>query len=305
MNNIVESKVLAQTPNVNETLLPKPFAFVLMPFTTEFRDVYTLGIKSACEDAGYYCERLDEQIFDETMLERIYNQIAKADLIVADMSGRNPNVFYETGYAHALGKRVILLTRDSKDIPFDLKHYFHIVYESGITELKGRLRERAAYYLAHPEASARNPFEQFSIIVNGVSVTGTTESIDVEAPVFWPANDAGQHVRLDVALHLADNAILPELEVNLRLITSNKFIECGWWMSKSSSQTYTTIDMPDGRLMHRPLSAIRLSPGDPDKIAFDLAPNEILTGESSGVMTLRLLVEGLRRDITINFTVSG
>jgi hypothetical protein len=65
---------------------PKPFAFVLMPFSSDFDDTYILGIKAACTDAGYYCERVDEQIFEETMLERIYNQIAKADLIVADMS---------------------------------------------------------------------------------------------------------------------------------------------------------------------------------------------------------------------------
>ena len=80
-------------------MLPKPFAFVLMPFDAAFRDTYVLGIKPAREEAGSYCERLDEQIFEETMLERIYNQIAKTDLLVADLSDRNPNVFYETGYA--------------------------------------------------------------------------------------------------------------------------------------------------------------------------------------------------------------
>ena len=81
---------------------PKPFVFVLMPFSEEFDDVYKLGIKPACHDAGAHCERVDEQMFSESMLERIYNQIAKADLLVADMSGKNENVFYEVGYAHAL-----------------------------------------------------------------------------------------------------------------------------------------------------------------------------------------------------------
>jgi nucleoside 2-deoxyribosyltransferase len=57
------------------------------------------------------------------VLERVYNQIAKADIIVAEMTGRNANVFYETGYAHALNKRVVLLTQNANDIPFDLKHY--------------------------------------------------------------------------------------------------------------------------------------------------------------------------------------
>src|ERR1043166_8940759 len=93
---------------------PRPFVFVLMPFDRSFNDTYHLGIKSACEMAGAYCERVDEQVFTENILSRIINQIAKADIIVADMSDRNPNVFYETGYAHALGKTVVLLTRHTE-----------------------------------------------------------------------------------------------------------------------------------------------------------------------------------------------
>ena len=77
---------------------PKPFVFVLMPFNEGFDDTYELGIKEACKSAGAYCERVDEQIFLENVLDRVYNQIAKADIIVSDMSDQNPNVFYETGY---------------------------------------------------------------------------------------------------------------------------------------------------------------------------------------------------------------
>lgn len=111
---------------------PRPFVFVLMPFDRTFADTYQLGIKAACEAAGAYCERVDEQVFTENVLARIINQIAKADIVVADMSDRNPNVFYETGYAHALGKTVILLTRRSEDIPFDLRQYPHIVYATAV-----------------------------------------------------------------------------------------------------------------------------------------------------------------------------
>ena len=107
--------------------MSKPFVFVLMPFNSDFDDVYKLGIKQAVIDAGGYCERVDEQYYEERMLDRIYNQINKADLIIADLTGRNANVFYEVGYAHALEKRVILLTQNNDDIPFDLKHHFHIL----------------------------------------------------------------------------------------------------------------------------------------------------------------------------------
>ena len=129
---------------------PKLFCFVLMPFDEEFYDVYELGIKASCEEAGAYCERLDEQIFQETMLDRIYNQIAKADLIIADMTKRNPNVFYEVGYAHALNKPTILLTRNSVDIPFDLKHFSHIIYGEKITTLKEELTTRVQWFVENP-----------------------------------------------------------------------------------------------------------------------------------------------------------
>ena len=84
-------------------------------------------------------QRVDEQVFHrEAILQQIYNQIEAADFIIADMSGRNPNVFYEVGYGHAKEKLCILLTRDANDIPFDLKHHRHIVYSS-IRDLRAKL----------------------------------------------------------------------------------------------------------------------------------------------------------------------
>ena len=131
----------------DETLstAPKPFVFVLMPFNEDFDDIYKLGIKEAAKEIGAYAERVDEQIFNEGILERIFNQISKADVIVADMTGRNPNVFYEVGYAHALGKIVLLLTQKADDIPFDLKHKQHIIYGNGgskIQSLRSELTPR-------------------------------------------------------------------------------------------------------------------------------------------------------------------
>src|SRR5205085_8029616 len=124
---------------------PKPFVFVLMPFDKKFNDIYKYGIKGAAEDVDAYAERIDEQIFKEGILDRVFNQINKADVIVADMTGRNPNVFYEVGYAHALGKIVLLLTQQGDDIPFDLKHHQHIVYGGSIEVLKSQLISRIAW----------------------------------------------------------------------------------------------------------------------------------------------------------------
>jgi nucleoside 2-deoxyribosyltransferase len=119
---------------------PKHFAFVLMPFDKAFDDVYKLAFKGAValfDDV--VPERVDEQIYREGILERIYRQIEAADIIIADMTGQNPNVFYEVGYAHAKSKLCILLTSNAADIPFDLKHQRHIVYDKSIVTLRGEL----------------------------------------------------------------------------------------------------------------------------------------------------------------------
>jgi len=116
-----------------------------MPFDERFDNIYKFGIKGAAEDVGAYAERLDEQMFNEGMLERIFNQISKADVLVADVTGRNENVFYEVGYAHALGKIVLLLTKNADDIPFDLKHRHHIVYGESIERLRKDLGGRLAW----------------------------------------------------------------------------------------------------------------------------------------------------------------
>lgn len=110
-----------------------------MPFGPEFDDVYRLGIKEIATSLDVVAERVDEQTFSERILDRIYRQIEAADFIIADMTGRNPNVFYEVGYAHAKKKPVILITEDAADIPFDLKHHRHLVYGGKVVDLRDKL----------------------------------------------------------------------------------------------------------------------------------------------------------------------
>lgn len=135
----------------------KLFAFVLMPFGAEFDDVYKLGIKEVANKLDVIAERVDEQSFSETILERIYRQIESADLIIADMTGRNPNVFYEVGYAHAKKKPVILITKAADDIPFDLKHHRHLIYGDRITDLRDKLSADIEWMKAEIEKSRAVP----------------------------------------------------------------------------------------------------------------------------------------------------
>jgi hypothetical protein len=120
--------------------------FVLIPFKKEFDDIYQLGIKSTCNEMNLACERVDMQIFDHSILQQIYNQIKNADILIADLTYQNPKVFYEVGYAHGLNKRVILLTKNIQDIPFDLKHYPHIIYDGNILTLKDKLKVKLEHF---------------------------------------------------------------------------------------------------------------------------------------------------------------
>ncbi|ANK84458.1 MULTISPECIES: nucleoside 2-deoxyribosyltransferase [unclassified Rhizobium] len=136
----------------------KPFALVLMPFSSDFDDIYRLGIREAAKEHDVIAERVDEQLYSETMMERIYRQIDAADFVIADMTGRNPNVFYEVGYAHAKGKLCTLLTQDTADIPFDLKHHRHLVYGGKISRLRELLSPELQWLKAETEKKNTSPF---------------------------------------------------------------------------------------------------------------------------------------------------
>jgi hypothetical protein len=154
---------------------PKPFIFVLMPFSHDFNDIYKFGIKGAAEAVDAYAERVDEQMYTEGILDRIYNQINKADVIIADMTGQNPNVFYEVGYAHALGKIVLLLTQEANDIPFDLKHRPHIVYGGSIDSLKTELVGRLRWAITESKKQkSQVSDERYEVNIAGVNIPETS-----------------------------------------------------------------------------------------------------------------------------------
>jgi len=67
------------------------------------------------------------------------------------MTGRNPNVFYEVGYAHALGKPTFLLTQKADDIPFDLKHFPHIIYDGSINNIRKDLTTRIKWFIENKD----------------------------------------------------------------------------------------------------------------------------------------------------------
>lgn len=123
-------------------------AFVLMPFTDELTQIYNAFVKPTIEGDkfGLVCRRADDIKSNKAIIHDIWKSICEARLIVADLSGLNPNVMYELGIAHTLGKETVLIYQRGGDVkfPFDLTHIRRIEYENnalGGRNLENELRK--------------------------------------------------------------------------------------------------------------------------------------------------------------------
>ena len=83
---------------------------VMMPFNAGFNAVHE-GIRRACKEAGFRCLRVDDVWEESTVIQDIFNLIFRAQVVVVDFTGKNPNVMYETGIAHTLGKHVVPISQ--------------------------------------------------------------------------------------------------------------------------------------------------------------------------------------------------
>ena len=110
--------------------------FVLMPFDEELAWVYTDLIQPAFKSVGYDVARADDFDHQQNILTDIVGSILDSDIIVADLTLSNPNVYYELGVAHARGKGVVLMTQDMEGVPFDLKSYRVFKYSDSASRLR-------------------------------------------------------------------------------------------------------------------------------------------------------------------------
>jgi hypothetical protein len=92
---------------------------VLTPFSEDERRTFQI-IQRICTQAGFRCVRGDEDYTPSDILSHVVKLIVKARIIIGNISGRNPNVFYELGIAHALGKQTLLISQALDDVPFDV-----------------------------------------------------------------------------------------------------------------------------------------------------------------------------------------
>lgn len=117
-----------------DTRINEKEVFVIMPFSRKWSNgVWKRMIMPVVESMGLTPLRADN-LYGANIMEDIWKGILHSSLVIADITSRNPNVLYELGIAHTLGKKVILITQDEDDIPFDLKHLRHILYKYDVEE---------------------------------------------------------------------------------------------------------------------------------------------------------------------------
>jgi hypothetical protein len=138
--------------------------FVMMPFgqwmDAYYREIYVPAIR----EAGLEPVRADELFSTGSVIEQIWEQISRAKVLLADLTGKNANVFYELGLAHAANKPVVFTTGELEDVPFDLRHLRVAVYDLRDPAWGDKLRGSLAIYLkaakAEPAKSVPQPFRK-------------------------------------------------------------------------------------------------------------------------------------------------
>lgn len=140
--------------------------FVLMPFAKKYRQVFEHGIKPVAQKAGFQCIRADHPVGPQNIVRDIIKSIFTADVIVADISEANPNVFYELGVAHSIPKKTTILICDKQNskLPFDLASYRTIFYDNNIDGIRKVLRkklERAFKKFDESVIGPTNPVQDF------------------------------------------------------------------------------------------------------------------------------------------------
>lgn len=149
--------------------------FTIMPFGGWFDQYYLDVYKPAIESAGLLPRRADDLYRPGTIVHDIWDYTQKAKVILADLTGKNPNVFYELGLGHALAKPVILITESIEDVPFDLRALRVIDYDKNLPDwgalLQKKIRASLLEVLEAPLASVLPAFLDVRESQDDTSVT--------------------------------------------------------------------------------------------------------------------------------------
>jgi hypothetical protein len=140
----------------------KPICFVVMPFSGYVNTYYENIYRPAIEAAGLIPRRADDVYRPSAIIEDIWELTKSAQIILADLTGRNPNVLYELGLAHAIAKPVVMVTQSIQDIPFDLTGLRIIEYQTQeatwAADLHNHIKQAVKEVLENPRRSVPATF---------------------------------------------------------------------------------------------------------------------------------------------------
>ncbi len=189
-----------------------PRCFVIMPFRTELTPVWESIRKVVEEHFGGVAVRSDEILKPGTIHEQMQSELRRADFCIADVTGNNPNVLWELGFAHALEKSVVCLWQATDKLPFDI--HSQRMFQYSLSDLRGLETKLAAVVratlgdLATTPASTgprydelvdlRNKLQHKQPLANGSRNLWTivSEAVRADANPDWTMNDAKRLMQL-------------------------------------------------------------------------------------------------------------
>ena len=161
---------------------PPKTCFVISPFGEPFDTYFSKILKPAIEKCGLFAARGDSLFRPSTIVDDIWQSIQAASVLVAELTGRNANVFYELGLAHAISKPVVLLSQSIDDVPFDLRGIRTLIYDKDQPDwgqsLRADLTRSIKEVLANPALAVPSTFKD---VVEAERPTESEALVRIEA----------------------------------------------------------------------------------------------------------------------------
>lgn len=145
--------------------MEKKSCFVIMPFAEPFETYYEKIIKPAVDENELYSVRGDSMFRSTHIMDDIWSAITESTLVIAELTGKNPNVYYELGLAHAIKKPAILISSNIEDVPFDLRPLRVLIYDKNNpdwgTILKSNISKAIKETLSSPTEAIPHTFREY------------------------------------------------------------------------------------------------------------------------------------------------
>lgn len=208
------------------------FCFTIMPFGGWFDSYYKDIYCPAITEAGLDHKRADDLYRPSTIVNDIWSYTKECKLVLADLTGKNPNVLYELGLAHAIAKPVIIVTESLDDIPFDLRALRVIEYDKNAHNwgevLKGKVTKAIKEVVASPLKAVLptfldvEPSQPRKISAKDKEIIELTQEMDAlrREVVSMRRSHRSRDINADVAYSLIEDAIRKKPNISMHELVS-------------------------------------------------------------------------------------